>query len=105
MKLKTETDIERIAKAIEDDAGHPIDSIRDALKDVREQNTATSYTREQLLVRAARAKTGFSQSEYAAAINTPLRTLQEWEQGRAAPPGVALKLCELNLSEQALLCA
>ena len=27
MKIKTDTDIERIAKAIEDDAGHPIDSI------------------------------------------------------------------------------
>ena len=105
MKLKTDTDIEPIAKAIENDAGHSIDSIRDALKDVREQNTTSSYTQEQLLIRAARAKTGFSQSEFATAINTPLRTLQEWEQGRAAPPGVALKLCELILSEPALLSA
>ena len=38
---------------------------------------------------------GLSQSAFAAVINTPLRTLQEWEQGRAQPVGAVVKLCQL----------
>ena len=105
MKLNSDADIERIAKAIEKDAGHPIGSIRDALKDVRDNNTGQVHSREQLLVRAARVKTGLSQAAFASAINTPTRTLQEWEQGRVAPPGAALKLCELILDRPELLSA
>ena len=56
MKLNSDADIERIAKAIEKDAGHHIGSIRDALKDVRDNNTGQVHSREQLLVRAARVK-------------------------------------------------
>jgi len=103
MKLNSDADIERIAKAIEKDAGHHIDSIRDALKDVRDKNTGQVHSHEQLLVRAARAKSCLSQSAFAAAINTPTRTLQEWEQGSVTPPGAALKLCELILYQPDLL--
>ena len=103
MKLKTDADIERIAKAIETDAGQSISTIRDALAEVRDGNIGATYTKEQLIVRAARTKTELSQTDFAEAINTPTRTLQEWEQGRATPPGVALKLCELVLSEPDLL--
>jgi putative transcriptional regulator len=38
---------------------------------------------------------GLSQSAFAAVINTPLRTLQEWEQGRSQPVGAVVKLCQL----------
>ena len=85
------------------DAGQSINTIRDALSEVRDGNVGATYTKEQLIVRATRAKTELSQAEFAEAINTPARTLQEWEQGRATPPGVALKLCELVLSEPDLL--
>ena len=105
MKLDSDEDTERIAKAIEKDAGHRIGSIRDALKDVRDNNTSQVYSREQLLVRGARVKTRLSQSAFANAINTPARTLQEWEQGRVTPPGAALKLCELILHQPDLLSA
>ena len=87
MKLKTDADIERIAKAIEMDAGQSISTIRDALSEVRDGNVGATYTKEQLIVRATRAKTELSQAEFAEAINTPARTLQEWEQGRATPQG------------------
>ena len=60
MKINSDADIECVAKAIETDAGHPIDSIRDALKDVRDNNTGQVHSREQLLVRAARAKSCLS---------------------------------------------
>jgi putative transcriptional regulator len=103
MKIKSESNLERIAKAIEDDAGHDIPSIRDALREVRDGNFSASYSREQLLVRAARNKTGLSQAGFADAINTPVRTLQEWEQGRSSPPGAAVKLFELIVSNPQLI--
>lgn len=103
MKLETTTDIENIAKAIEDDAGHPIDSIREALAEVRDGDIGRVSSREQLTVRAARKNAGVSQSVFAKQINTPLRTLQEWEQGRSIPPGAAVKLCEIILDNPSLV--
>lgn len=41
---------------------------------------------------AARAKTGLSQAQFAAALGVSTRTLQEWEQGRRAPTGAARTL-------------
>ncbi len=43
-------------------------------------------------VRLIRAKTGMSQSEFADCLRISVRTLQEWEQGRAQPTGPALSL-------------
>lgn len=44
-------------------------------------------------LRAARARKGIAQAIAAAAIDElPLRTLQEWEQGRHEPPAWAQKL-------------
>ena len=39
-------DIERIAKAIEMDAGQSISTIRDALSEVRDGNVGATYTKE-----------------------------------------------------------
>ena len=44
---------------------------------------------------AARAQSGMSQSEFAKATGVPLRTLQEWEQGRKVPSGAAQSLLKL----------
>ena len=46
MKLKSDADIERVARIIEADVGHSIESIRDALKDVRDSNTSSIQSRE-----------------------------------------------------------
>jgi putative transcriptional regulator len=40
---------------------------------------------ETMNVKAVRARTGLSQSEFASRFHFNLRTLQEWEQGRAFP--------------------
>ena len=40
----------------------------------------------------ARAKTGLSQSQFAALLGVSARTLQNWEQGRTQPSGAAQTL-------------
>ena len=86
-------DIEMIAKAIEADAGEALPELRQALKEVQDIRASRAAGRvttpEQLLVRAARAKLGLSQAEFAARIGTPVATLRDWEQGRFPPPGAA----------------
>ena len=39
-----------------------------------------------------RRKVGLSQSRFAALLGVPVRTLQDWEQGRRAPSGAARTL-------------
>lgn len=46
-------------------------------------------------VRLIRAKTGMSQSKFADCLKISVRTLQEWEQGRAQPTGPALSLLDI----------
>jgi putative transcriptional regulator len=40
-------------------------------------------------VKAIRAKTGMSQSEFACRYGFSVRTLQDWERGRSQPPSAA----------------
>ena len=90
-------DIEKIAKAIEADAGEPLPELRQALREAVERKGRVT-TPEQMLVRAARARLGVSQAEFAARIGTPTATLRDWEQGRFAPPGAVLCLMRLLLA-------
>ena len=39
-----------------------------------------------MTVKELRAQTGLSQSQFAARFQIPVRTLQQWEQGRQDPP-------------------
>jgi putative transcriptional regulator len=48
-----------------------------------------------MLMREARRKTGLTQQEFARAIETPVSTLRDWEQGRFDPPGGVLCLMRL----------
>lgn len=86
--------IEKIAKAIEADAGEALPDLRSALREAAGRKGRVS-TPEQMLVRATRMRLGLSQVEFAARIGTPLATLRDWEQGRFAPPGAALCLLRL----------
>ena len=43
-------------------------------------------------IRGIRAKLSLSQSEFAALIGVPIRTVQEWDQGRRSPQGPARAL-------------
>jgi putative transcriptional regulator len=47
--------------------------------------TRTRGVRIPMDVRAVRERTGLSQSEFSERYGFSLRTLQEWEQGRATP--------------------
>jgi putative transcriptional regulator len=87
-------DIEKIAKAIEQDAGMPLADIRQGLAQMQAGKGRLS-TPEQILVRSARTKTGLSQQSFADTIKTPVATLRDWEQGRFSPPGGVLCLLKI----------
>ena len=95
-------DIEKIAKAIEADAGMALPDIRQALAEAQ-AGIGRVTTAEQIWVRSARAKTGLSQQAFADGINTPVATLRDWEQGRFAPPGGVLCLMRLIHSHPELM--
>jgi putative transcriptional regulator len=48
-------------------------------------------------LKAARAKLGVSQSQFAKQIGVPLKTLQNWEIDRTTPQPFALKALESQL--------
>jgi putative transcriptional regulator len=95
-------DIEKIAQAIEADAGMALDDIRQGLSEMAD-GVGRVTTAEQNLVRSARAKTGLSQQAFAERIKTPVATLRDWEQGRFAPPGGVLCLLTLIVNHPALI--
>jgi len=86
--------IEKIAKAIEADAGEPLPNLRQALSEAKAR-VGRVTTPEQMLVRQAREAAGMTQSVFAERISTPVATLRDWEQGRFAPSGAVLCLLRL----------
>lgn len=103
--MKRDFDVEKVAAAIEADAGEALPDIRQALAEVRlgVSSAARVTTPEQILLRQARAKLGLSQTEFAARIATPAATLRDWEQGRFAPPGAVMCLLRLLVAHPRLL--
>ena len=47
-----------------------------------------------MTIQELREKTGLTQSKFAEYFGLPLRTVQEWEQGRRKPPDYIPKLLE-----------
>lgn len=94
-------DINKIAAAIEADAGQKLPELHQALQEAAERKGRVT-TPEQMLVRQARAKLGLSQAEFAALTDTPVATLRDWEQGRFMPPGAALRLFRLLIQRPEL---
>lgn len=87
-------DIEKVAAAIEADAGESPPDLRQALAEAK-AGLGRVTTPEQVLVRQAREKSGLTQAAFAARIATPVATLRDWEQGRFTPPGGVLCLLRL----------
>ena len=87
-------DIEKVAKAIERDAGMDLPDLRQALEEAK-ASIGRVTTPEQILVRQARSRAGLSQQAFAERIATPVATLRDWEQGRFTPPGGVLCLLRL----------
>jgi len=79
-----EMDIEKIARAIESDAGGPVEGLCDSLEEMPRQEFVSEMIPE--------------------LIDMPTATLRDWEQGRFNPPGSALVLCRIVLKNpEALL--
>ena len=95
--------INRVAKAIEDDAGEPIEGLRESLAEMKAGKIAREYTPEQLLLQSARKALNMTQPKFAALIDTPVATVRDWEQGRFKPAGSALVLCKLAIRNPDLL--
>lgn len=87
-------DVEKIAKAIEADAGEPLPDLRQALTEAKAR-TGRVTAPAQLLVRQAREASKLTQPAFAERIGTPVATLRDWEQGRFPPPGGVLCLMRL----------
>lgn len=94
-------DIEKVAKAIEVDAGENLPALRQALREAKAHEGRVT-TPEQVLVRTARAKLGLSQAAFAERIGTPAATLRDWEQGRSTPSGATLCLLRLLITHPRL---
>jgi len=90
-------DIEKIAKAIEADAGEAIEGLRESLCEMESGEFAEEYSPEQLLLRSARKALSMSQTQFAELIDTPVATLRDWEQGRFKPPGSVRVLCKIAI--------
>lgn len=88
-------DIEKVAKAVEADAGMELAGLRQSLADMQQGKADRIHTPEQILTRSARAKTGLSQPAFADLILTPVATLRDWEQGRFDPPGGVVCLLKI----------
>lgn len=54
------------------------------------------------IVKKARKATGLSQTEFAGHLEIPVRTLQQWEQGRRNLPDYVLKLILFKLEADGL---
>lgn len=87
-------DVEKVAAAIESDAGVPLPDLRQALAEAK-AGLGRVTSPEQILVRQAREKSGLTQSAFAERIATPVATLRDWEQGRFTPPGGVVCLLKL----------
>lgn len=86
--------VEKVAAAIEADAGESLAELRRALTEAK-AGLGRVTTPDQILVRQARKKSGLTQAAFAQRISTPVATLRDWEQGRFSPPGGVLCLLRL----------
>ena len=94
-------DVEKVARAIEADAGEALPDLRQALAQAK-AGLGRVTTPEQIIVRQAREKSGLTQTAFAQSIETPVATLRDWEQGRFAPPGGVLCLLRLIIKHPEL---
>ena len=88
-------DINKITKAINDDAGQEIADLKQSLLEMKAEEKGRITTPAQLLVREARKQAGYTQPKFAKAIHASLTSLRDWEQGRHEPPGVVTALMTL----------
>lgn len=78
----------------------------DLLASVREMKSGRMARATQVVVTRAseaRARSGLTQSEFAALLGVSVRTLQDWEQGRRDPTGAAQTLLRVAVKHPRIL--
>ena len=53
-------------------------------------------------IRTLRVQAGMTQREFNEYLNIPLRTIQEWEQGRRTPPVYVVELIKYKIEKEKL---
>lgn len=53
-------------------------------------------------IRTLRVQAGMTQREFSEYLNIPLRTIQEWEQGRRTPPVYVVELIKYKIEKERL---
>ena len=88
-------DVEKIAQAIELDAGEALPDLRQSLLEMQAHKVGRTTTPEQLLVLSVREQLSLTQTAFAKLIKTPVATLRDWEQGRFKPQGGVIFLLNI----------
>jgi len=73
--------------------------ILEGVRAIKAGRVGRRFTAQSYPILRARAKSGVSQSKFAALLGVSVRTLQDWEQGRRAPSAAAktlLRIAELD---------
>jgi putative transcriptional regulator len=93
-------DTEKVARAIEADAGQALDGLRTSLNEMKAHQAGKAVHVRQTQVQVspvieARNTAGFTQKTFAQLLGVSLRTLQDWEQGRRNPSKAAQTLLKI----------
>lgn len=91
MKLK-DINVDKVARAVEADAGRPLGSLRASLRQAKAGKYARTTHVKLTPATRARIEVGASQSQFATLLGVSARTVQDWEQGRRQPTGAAKTL-------------
>lgn len=91
--------IDKVAKAIEKDAGQEIPGLRESLAEMKSGEIGREYSPDQLLAIEARKILKMTQPEFARILDTPVGTYRDWEQGRFGIPGAVRVLFQLILEK------
>lgn len=54
-------------------------------------------------IKQMRQQTGLSQTAFAKYFNIPVRTVQDWEQGKRKPPEYLVKLMQYKLEKEQVI--
>jgi putative transcriptional regulator len=85
LKSRPRTDVARIRKTTDEEIDAMIAADADTAPDMSRRDWRRVISPRLPDVRAIRRRLGFSQKEFARRFGFSVRTVQEWEQGRAVP--------------------
>jgi len=103
MTIRSKADIKEMVAAIEADAGQDFPGLSESIADALAGNPGKVTTPEQILLKAARKKMGYTQPALASWLETSVGTVRDWEQGRYPVPGAVKKLLRIVIKHPDLI--